>query len=177
MTIPYITIAKNDATAAVMRQVILQTGGVALSSCANDLVFADWKAVLPAACHTQPVLRNSKFIFVLEEVLELLSTDELASVLAHEEGHRILGHLDSTAAAGVLLNMEFEYAADDYSVAQTSALLLHTALTKMRDFAVAVLIPALFGDDDLPQYLVDTFAKQIDDALSPRFSRLLSYIN
>lgn len=73
-------------------------------------------------------------VIYLEEACEGLSSEELKAVLLHEEAHVRLGHMEAFAAtggAGVMMDLDSEMEADEYSASVVGKKVMASALTKV----------------------------------------------
>jgi len=153
-----------------VRTTMLASGGIGLLGCAAPDLFNEWLEQLPSVCHNVGLTPDSYFTYVLEEVVDYLTADELEAVLLHEEGHYRLGHLDN-ACGGVLINQEIEYEADAYAADHCDVTVLIAALLKIRQFVLDVVLPALFGVDVMKIVIKQT-EEACDAVMLPRIERL-----
>lgn len=76
-------------------------------------------------------------VCVVKDLIPVLSKVELDSMIAHEFGHIVKGHLTTTSECGLIYNLQYEMEADDYAASVTSAFALKSALTKLRDMDIS----------------------------------------
>lgn len=76
-------------------------------------------------------------VYVVKDLVAVLSKEELDSVIAHELGHIVKGHLTTTSECVLIYNLQYETEADDYAASVTSTFALKSALVKLRDMDIS----------------------------------------
>lgn len=166
-------IVKNNDSHAELRNIALHAGGACAIAMVDKTAVGEWMAVISAAAPDKLVTPDSRYILVLEELTEYLTPAELAAVIAHEEGHIALGHTDGIGESGIIDNSEFEFDADAYAIKKIgSAYLLHTALTKMEDFLIEVVVPGITGEEEISDELRILVRESFETTVSPRLRRM-----
>ena len=176
MYIRRIDIANDADVSEELRNTLLISGGMFISKCASPNEFDAWRSQFPATCHTEDVTPETPLVFVLEEFSARLSAAEMSVVLLHEEGHFALGHFDG-ASAGMLLDIKYEYAADEYAAVRGGAETLKSALIKLVAFVYEVVAPKLCeGDEETLKILTNMFDLSFSTTIQPRIDRLSAMI-
>lgn len=173
MFVSKVVIPKNADISMIDRMFYLSTGGIALLSCCDKSRAAEWYASQPAVVLEHNVTIDDHYVMVLEEVLDYLTPAELTAVLGHEEGHYELGHLDNLEA-GVVVNQEFEYAADAYSVSKgNSPAVMISALNNIVTFTMEFVLPQMAGGaENLSEEIAQIIRTSIEAVITPRIARL-----
>jgi Zn-dependent protease with chaperone function len=169
MLIRRIDIPKTAELTSI-HSVMFQAGGVGLMARADNVAFEDYFDALPLVCRNAGLTQDERFVFVLEEVKSYLNEDEITAVMAHEEGHYVLGHLDIVGSGNITTDA-FEYAADDYAVGKVGAAALRSALINLRRFVLDVVFPQIYGEivnADFRQVMAPILEQQ----MAPRLDRL-----
>lgn len=139
-----IRISKTEVLSPDFERLLLLCGGVALMGCAENVELETWLKILPSVCRALPLTKDSRFVVVAEDLVATLTQDEYTALMAHEEGHYKLGHLNG-ASGGLVDNMEFEHAADDYAVSVVkSTWIVADTLRKLLNYCKTVVLPTLF---------------------------------
>ena len=69
---------------------------------------------------------DTAILVILKEVSEQLTSEELAAIIAHEEGHHACDHMDKHAGYQTALEIE----ADAYAISKVGAKALYSAVRK-----------------------------------------------
>ncbi len=170
MFIRRIAIPKNANMHPQIYASILTCGGIGLMTWSGQCQFEEYLAALPQVCRDVGITRDDQFVTVMQELIDYLSADQLEALLLHEEGHYHCGHLDQNAA-GLVVNQDYEYAADAYAADRVGAAVVITALQALPQFVLTVTLPQLWGDL-LTDELCQAVAISCDDQLSSRIERL-----
>lgn len=113
-------------------------------------------------------------VFVSEEVADILSKEELAAIIAHEQGHIELGHLDG--AVGLVNNEDCEFAADEYAASRHGAHNIIGAIDKLTDRFMKrineVSTIANGFEFDIPDDVREVLFQQVEAANQRRYNNL-----
>lgn len=108
---------------------------------------------------------NDGLIFVAPYLAEALTPDELGAIIAHEQGHINLGHLEKHKdARGIVDDMEIELEADAHAVALFGARTVRAAIGK----TLSAIIAEMAEKYDVPKGDKFKIYKQAATTIRPR---------
>lgn len=108
-------------------------------------------------------------IFVAPYLAETLSTDELGAIIAHEQGHINLGHLEKhKGVKGVIDDMEIELEADAHAISLFGARAVRAALGK----TLSAIIAEMARRYSIPKCDQFKIYKQAASSLKPRLAAI-----
>lgn len=108
-------------------------------------------------------------IFVAPYMLKILKPCELSAILAHEQGHIDLGHLEKhKGVKGVVDDMEIELEADAYAAKKCGAKVMRAALGK----TLSGIIGELADRYEIPENVKFKIYRDAVRKLKPRLSAI-----
>jgi beta-lactamase regulating signal transducer with metallopeptidase domain len=108
-------------------------------------------------------------IFVAQYIVDELNEEELGAIIAHEQGHISLGHLEKhMGAKGIVDDMTVELEADAFAAAQHGPRAMRAALGK----TLSSVIAALSADHDIPKEAKGKIWRNAAKSLKPRLDAL-----
>lgn len=115
---------------------------------------------------------DAAVVVVHEEFVHGVSGQCLAAVLAHEEGHVVLGHIYKTGDAptthGVVDCLQFELEADAYAAKRVGALTMRDSLKESLTFILATFVARGL----LPADALEEATQKSLEAIKPRLDAL-----
>lgn len=110
-------------------------GAVGIEMAKNVLVLGGLYAILlsqeskDALSEEDREIGEKPYIFVLKEVADKITEDELKACLLHEEGHVINGDLENNKNGGLVMDNEAELRADTYAASIVGKAMVKQGLT------------------------------------------------
>jgi Zn-dependent peptidase ImmA (M78 family) len=131
--------------------------------------------VAVAAVRWDDTLRFESFadsdglIFVAQYMIDGLEPNELNAIIAHEQGHIVLGHLEKhEGAKGIIDDMEIELEADAFACNQYGARTVRAALGK----TLTTMLADFSAEYDISIEQRTAFYRNAVRGLKPRLSAL-----
>lgn len=114
---------------------------------------------------------DEEIIIIANGLRDALEADELAAILAHEQGHINAEHLKKAQEAqcvGIVDNMDFELEADAYAVSVCSAKAMLNGLKKTIGFC----LKHVFAQNAIPKEDRGQIYRKVAENIKPRFDAL-----
>lgn len=114
---------------------------------------------------------DEEIIIVVDGLRNALEADELAAILAHEQGHIDAEHLKKAQEAqcvGIVDNMDFEIEADAHAAKTVSAKAMLSGLKKTIGFC----LKHAFIDNEISKEARGEIYRKVAENVKPRFDAL-----
>ena len=132
---------------------------------------SDLPQLLSAEEMKQSIPEETYVIVVSAHMPEALSSAHYNALIAHEQGHLQLGHIEKALAAGaegLYVNENMELEADDFAISKVGKEIFKEALLKL----IEVSIPYAMAYSVIPVSDKEQFHQSYLEAMSPRINRL-----
>ena len=112
--------------------------GISLITHSKELTFEEFLSTLPPEMREHFKTPDDQVVCIAEDLKTLLTEEEMAACIKHEEGHFVLDHLSRREMGSdpVLLNEAVEIEADAYAMQFVSAKTLYTAINKVVGYCI-----------------------------------------
>ena len=178
--VKYATITEDMLSYNTLIQGI-EASGMILVGFTGGVSFTTFLEQFPEALRSAFADETTSVVLVSEALKNHLTEAEFATMIKHEEGHVVLGHLNGQT--GVVNNMAVEIEADDYALQSHSAADLLSGFNKVIDHAIVrltqhIITTAADADAESVHELVTNMTTKIQaDAEAMRVSRFHRLFN
>ena len=110
-------------------------------------------------------------ILVAEELRDSIEADELAAIIAHEQGHISCGHLEEIKQAqmtGIINNLRMELEADAFAASTISPDAMLGGVKK----AIKLVLTTVFTSHNVPREDRPAIYRKVAEEMKPRFDAL-----
>ena len=110
-------------------------------------------------------------ILVAEELRVSIEADELAAIIAHEQGHISCGHLEEIKQAqmtGIINNLRMELEADAFAASTISPDAMLGGVKK----AIKLVLTTVFTSHNVPREDRPAIYRKVAEEMKPRFDAL-----